>query len=73
MKGVSGRTVANMGGLLAGLVAFAILTSAYVLVADKKPIRSDWVVMILIVALTLFIGATVVWLYANALDVYVSK
>jgi len=60
---MSTSALGNIGGLLVGLLAFAILVGGYTMLADKKPIRSDYVFLLTIVNVAIFIGIMVAIFY----------
>ena len=63
VQGVSVTTLGNIGGLLASIVAFVILVAGYVLISEKRPMRSDYVVYFFIVNVVLFVGIMVSYYY----------
>ena len=63
MQGVSINTLGDIGGLLAGIVGFVILVAGYVLIVDKKPIRSDYMFYFFLVNVALLTGVVVSWYY----------
>jgi hypothetical protein len=73
MQGVSVRTLGNIAGLIAGLVGFAILVVGYTMFVDKRPIRSDYMVVFFLFTIALLTGAIVTVLYARERDIYSSK
>ena len=65
MQGTPVRTLANIGGLLASLVAFAILAVSYVMYVEKVPIRSDFMVYFMLLNIALLVGLFVAWYYTT--------
>jgi hypothetical protein len=63
MQGTSINTLGDIGGLLAGIVGFVILVAGYVLIVDKKPIRSDYMFYFFLVNVALLTGVVVSWYY----------
>ena len=51
--GLSTDLYANVGGLLAALIVFVIVTGSYFMFAQKTMIRSDYFIMLFILALAL--------------------
>jgi ABC-type nickel/cobalt efflux system permease component RcnA len=69
MAGKSIDFLGNIGGLLAGIVAFIILVGGYVLIVEKKPIRSDYVFYFSIVNVALLTGIGIAWYYRNVREI----
>ena len=65
IRRMSTSALGNIGGLLIGLFAFAILVGGYTLLADKKLIRSDYVFYLTIVNVAIFVGIMVAIFYKN--------
>lgn len=51
--GLSTDLYANIGGLLAALIVFVIVTGSYFMFAQKMMIRSDYFIVLFILALAL--------------------
>jgi hypothetical protein len=51
--GLSTNLYANVGGLFAALVVFVVITGSYFMFAQKMMIRSDYFVVLFILALAL--------------------
>ena len=72
MQGVKLSTLANIGGLLASIVAFCILVVGYVFISEKRMMRSDYMYYFLIVNITLFTGVMVAWYYTKDREINIS-
>ena len=72
MAGKSVSTLGNIVGLLASLVAFAILVGGYILIVDKKPIRSDYVFYFTILNVALLTGVAVAWYYRDVREININ-
>ena len=73
MQGVSVRTLGNIAGLIAGLVGFAILVIGYTMFVDKRPMRSDIMIVFFLFTIALLAGAVVTVVYGRAREIYSSK
>jgi len=62
-------TLGNIGGLLASLVAFTILAVGYTLVADKKPMRSDYVMYMTLFNVAILVGVVVAIVYTKEREI----
>ena len=71
VQGVSVTTLGNIGGLVASIVAFVILAAGYVLISEKKPMRSDYVFYFFIVNVVIFTGIMVSYYYQQDRQIYV--
>lgn len=69
---MSTSALGNIGGLLVGLLAFGILVGGYTMLADKKPIRSDYVFYLTIVNVAIFIGIMVAIFYKKDQEIQAS-
>jgi hypothetical protein len=72
MQGVSVDTLARIGGLLVSLVAFALLVAGYVLIVDKRPMRSDFVFYFFMVNVALLIGMGVIYYYKKDREIEIN-
>ena len=62
--GLSTDLYANVGGLLAALIVFVIITGSYFMFAQKTMIRSDYFIILFILALALVAFLVVKTYYA---------
>ena len=69
VNGVPITTVGNIAGLVASLLAFAVLVAGYILVVDKKPMRSDYLFYATIANLALLVGISVAWYYSSRREI----
>lgn len=69
---MSTSALGNIGGLIIGLLAFGILVGGYTMLADKKPIRSDYVFYLTIVNVAIFIGIMVAIFYKNDQEIRIN-
>lgn len=65
MAGLSVQAYANIGALVAALVGFVVLAVSYVFWTQKSYIRSDYLVIFVIVNLCVWIGALVFYYYKS--------
>ena len=63
--GLSTDVYANIGGLLAALIVFVIVAGSYFMFAQKMMIRSDYFIILFIIALAL-VAYLVVQAYYSA-------
>jgi hypothetical protein len=63
--GLSTDVYANIGGLLAALIVFVIIAGSYFMFAQKMMIRSDYFIVLFILALAL-VAYLVVQVYYSA-------
>ena len=68
-NGAAGRSVqlySDLAGLAVGLAAFAILAVSWFFFTQKRPMRSDLLVVLVIVNIAIAAGLIVVYLYRDA-------
>jgi hypothetical protein len=65
MAGLSVQAYANIGALVAALAGFVVLAVSYVFWTQKSYIRSDYLVIFVIVNVCIWIGALVFYYYKS--------
>jgi hypothetical protein len=63
MAGLSVQAYANIGALVAALAGFVVLAVSYVFWTQKSYIRSDYLVIFVIVNFCIWVGALVFYYY----------
>lgn len=63
MAGLSVQAYANIGALVAALAGFVVLAVSYVFWTQKSYIRSDYLVMFVIINFCIWVGAIVFYYY----------
>ena len=69
MQGVAIRTLGNVGGLLSALVGFLVLIIGYIGFVEKVPVRSDFMVYLMVVNIALLVGVFVSWYYTTEREI----
>ena len=70
--GLSTDVYANIGGLLAALIMFVIVAGSYFMFAQKMMIRSDYFIILFIIALALVAYLVVQAYYSSQFNTTVS-
>lgn len=70
--GLSTDMFANIGGLLAALIVFVVIAGSYFMFAQKMMIRSDYFIVLFILALSLVAYLTVRAYYDTQFNTKVS-
>ena len=70
--GLSTDVYANIGGLLAALIVFVIIAGSYFMFAQKMMIRSDYFIVLFILALALVAYLVVQAYYSTQFNTTVS-
>jgi hypothetical protein len=72
MAGLSVQAYANIGALVAALAGFVVLAVSYVFWTQKSYIRSDYLVIFVIVNFCIWVGALVFYYYKTDKEINIT-